>query len=167
MSGPGMRQVGQQGSSAVWRPRTKSERRQQLRESDVGGHPPVELSKFGSRRAGSKRSTMEGTTLATHYERLSTLDASFLSFEDRAAHMHVGSVSFLDAAPFQREGGAGLDFDRVERSMVPIISKYPRLRQKVWWPAGGPPVWIDDPKFDPTFHFRRVAVPSPASEREL
>jgi diacylglycerol O-acyltransferase / wax synthase len=109
---------------------------------------------------------MEGTTLAAHYERLSTLDASFLSFEDRAAHMHVGSVSFLDARPFQREGG-GLDFDRIERSMMPIVGKYARLRQKVWWPAGGPAVWIDDPKFDPSFHFRRVAVPSPASEREL
>ena len=109
---------------------------------------------------------MEGTTLATHYERLSSLDASFLSFEDRAAHMHVGSVSFLDATPFQRERG-GLDFDRIERSMMPLLSTHPRLRQKVWWPAGAPPVWIDDPKFDPTFHFRRVAVPSPASEREL
>jgi diacylglycerol O-acyltransferase / wax synthase len=104
--------------------------------------------------------------LATHYERLSTLDASFLLFEDRDAHMHLGSVSFLDAAPFQLQEG-GLNFVLIERCMMQILPRHPRLRQKIWWPAGGPPVWVDDPKFDPSFHFRRVAVPSPGADPEL
>lgn len=104
--------------------------------------------------------------MATHYERLSTLDASFLTFEDRDAHMHVGSVSFFDAAPFQLQDG-GLNFLLIERCAMQILPMHPRLRQKLWWPAGGPPVWIDDPKFDPSFHFRHVALPSPGTEREL
>ncbi len=104
--------------------------------------------------------------MATHYERLSTLDASFLTFEDRDAHMHVGSVSFFDATPFQLQDG-GLNFVLIERCAMQILPMHPRLRQKLWWPAGGPPVWIDDPKFDPSFHFRRVAVPSPGTDLEL
>ena len=103
---------------------------------------------------------------ATHYERLSTLDASFLTFEDRDAHMHVGSVSFFDAAPFQLQNGE-LNFVLVERCAMQILPMHPRLRQKLWWPTGGPPVWIDDPKFDPSFHVRHLALPSPGGEREL
>jgi diacylglycerol O-acyltransferase / wax synthase len=103
---------------------------------------------------------------ATHYERLSTLDASFLTFEDRDAHMHTGSVSFLDATPFQLQDG-GLNFVLIERCAMQILQLYPRLRQKVWWPAGGPPVWIDDATFDPSFHFRHVRLPSPGTAREL
>ena len=101
-----------------------------------------------------------------HYERLSALDASFLTFEERHAHMHVGSVSLLDAVPFQKKGG-GLDFGRIEQVIQQILSKHPRLRQKVWWPAGGPPVWIDDPLFDPSQHFHRVGLPSPGTTEEL
>jgi diacylglycerol O-acyltransferase / wax synthase len=104
--------------------------------------------------------------MTPHYERLSTLDASFLSFEDRAAHMHVGSMNLFDATPFQKEEG-GLDFDRIERCILGNLPKHPRLRQKLWWPMGGPPVWIDDPKFDASFHVRRIALPSPATDGEL
>ncbi len=104
--------------------------------------------------------------MATHYERLSTLDASFLSFEDRAAHMHMGSTSLFDAAPFRQEGG-GLNFELIERCILGHLPRHPRLRQKLWWPVGGPPVWIDDPKFDTSFHVRRVALPSPGTESEL
>ena len=104
--------------------------------------------------------------MSTHYERLSTLDASFLTFEDRDAHMHVGSVAFLDAGPFQLQDG-GLNFVLIERCIMQILHMHPRLRQKLWWPAGGPPVWIDDAKFDASFHLHRVALPSPATDAEL
>jgi diacylglycerol O-acyltransferase / wax synthase len=102
----------------------------------------------------------------THYERLSSLDAGFLSFEDRDAHMHVGSIALLDATPFQTAQGR-LDFSRIEQAIVQILPMHPRLRQKVWRPVGAPPVWIDDAGFDLTYHFRRAALPSPGTEQEL
>ena len=101
-----------------------------------------------------------------HYDRLSALDATFLSIEDRDAHMHVGSVSRLDAKPF-RTGAGGLDFERIEQALTQVIQTYPRLRQKVWWPSGAAPVWVDDPHFDPSFHFRRAALPSPSGDPEF
>lgn len=102
----------------------------------------------------------------THYERLSTLDASFLSLEDRESPMHIGSASLFDATPFRRRDG-GLDFQRIEHLVMQGFARAPRLHQKVWWPVGGPPVWIDDAAFDPSYHFRRAALPTPGGCAEL
>jgi len=98
----------------------------------------------------------------THYDRMSTLDASFLALEDRDAPMHVGSVALFDATPYHRRDGS-LDFERIEQLVMQIFPTNPRLCQKVWWPRGAPPVWIDDEAFDPSYHFHRVAVPMPGT----
>jgi len=103
---------------------------------------------------------------APYYERLSTLDASFLAFEDGSAHMHVGNVSLFDAKPLRSKHG-GLHFASIERAITQIIPRNPRLRQKVWWPAGGPPVWVDDPNFHVGYHIRHAALPSPGSLDQL
>ena len=102
----------------------------------------------------------------THYERLSTLDASFLSLEEQSTPMHVGSVSLFDARPFRLRDGE-LDFQAVQALISQVFERAPRLCQKVWWPAGGPPVWIDDASFDASYHFRRIALPKPGGRAEL
>jgi diacylglycerol O-acyltransferase / wax synthase len=101
-----------------------------------------------------------------HYERMSTLDASFLAVEDRNAPMSVGSVSLFDARPLRLPGG-GLDFSRIERAIQQILPKNRRLRQKVWWPTGGFPVWIDDPDFRLGYHLRHSALPRPGTADQL
>src|SRR5204863_480744 len=70
------------------------------------------------------------------------------------------SVTFLDRAP---------DLDRFRRRMTEAVIGIPRLRQRVVnAPAGlGPPSWADDPDFDLDFHVRHVALPPPATERQL
>ena len=103
---------------------------------------------------------------SAHYDRLSTLDAGFLNIEDNNSPMHVGSIGLVEAEPMTLEDGS-LDFDRIERIISQVIPRNPRLFQKVWWPNGGPPVWIDDENFDLGFHFRRVALPSPGTLDEL
>jgi WS/DGAT/MGAT family acyltransferase len=101
-----------------------------------------------------------------HYERLSALDASFLAVEDENAHMHVGSLSTFDAKPMLRGDGA-LDFERIRRAIECVVYKCPRLHQKVWWPLGAPPVWIDDLDFQLSYHLRHTALPRPGTVRQL
>jgi diacylglycerol O-acyltransferase / wax synthase len=101
-----------------------------------------------------------------HYDRLSSLDASFFALEDKDSPMHVGSITTFEAAPLRTADG-GLDFQRIERALMKIFPEVPRLYQRIWWPAGGPPVWIDDPGFDPSYHFRYTALPSPGTLDQL
>ena len=94
-------------------------------------------------------------------DRLSGLDASFLSFERSGAHMHVGSVLVFDgdAPPY------GDFVERIEQRLHLV----PRYRQKLAWPplVQSRPVWIDDPHFNARYHVRHTALPAPAGEEEL
>jgi diacylglycerol O-acyltransferase / wax synthase len=99
-------------------------------------------------------------------ERLSTLDASFLSLEKPNAHMHFAGLAIFDPST-GREGC--LDFDAVSNLVSSRIHLVPRLRQKLApVPFGaGRPVWVDDTEFDLGFHLRRATVSSPGGPREL
>jgi diacylglycerol O-acyltransferase len=99
-------------------------------------------------------------------ERLSTLDASFLSLEKPNAHMHFAGLSIFD--PSTGRDGC-LDFDEVSNLLASRIHLIPRLRQKLASvPFGlGRPVWVDDPEFDLQFHLRKATVSSPGGPREL
>jgi diacylglycerol O-acyltransferase len=97
-------------------------------------------------------------------ERLSTLDASFLYLERPEMHMHVAGLSVF--AP--REDGP-LTYRDVRRVVEARIHLAPRLRQRVIpVPANlARPLWVDDERFDPEFHLRRAAVPSPGGRPQL
>jgi WS/DGAT/MGAT family acyltransferase len=94
-------------------------------------------------------------------DRLSGLDASFLSLERAGAHMHVGSVLVFEGEPPPYE-----DFVAKLQQRLHLV---PRYRQKLAWPpfGQGRPVWIDDPHFNPGYHVRHTALPAPAGEDEL
>lgn len=98
------------------------------------------------------------------YERLSSLDASFLYLERPAMHMHVAGLSVLEP----RDDGPLL-FDDVRRVLEARIHLAPRLRQRVLHVPGslGRPVWADDEGFDLDFHLRRSALPAPGGHDEL
>src|SRR3954454_10401037 len=94
-------------------------------------------------------------------DRLSGLDASFLSLEKEGAHMHVGSVLVFDGpAPAYEDFLAHL-----ERRLHLV----PRYRQKLAFPpfGQGRPVWVDDPHFNLAYHVRHTALPAPCGEAEL
>ncbi|HEX7168522.1 MAG TPA: wax ester/triacylglycerol synthase family O-acyltransferase [Acidimicrobiales bacterium] len=70
------------------------------------------------------------------------------------------NVTFLDASP---------SFDGFRQRIERAVAEIPRLRQRVA-PAPArlaPPEWVDDPSFDLDFHVRHIALPAPASDREL
>jgi diacylglycerol O-acyltransferase / wax synthase len=96
-----------------------------------------------------------------HMDRLSSVDASFLTQETSASHMHVGALLIFEGPPPGYE-------DLVEhvRSRLHLV---PRFRQKLAIPPIelGRPFWIDDPSFNLEYHVRHSALPSPGSEEQL
>ena len=94
-------------------------------------------------------------------DRLSGLDASFLSLERNGAHMHVGSVLVFE--------GEAPPYDELVERIEQRLHLVPRYRQKLAWPplVQSRPAWIDDPHFNAGYHVRHTALPAPAGEDEL
>jgi WS/DGAT/MGAT family acyltransferase len=102
---------------------------------------------------------MEPST--NHLDRLTAIDASFLSNESESTHMHIGAVLIFEGPPPKYD-----DFvDHVE-SRLPYV---PRYRQKLVYPPldAGRPLWADDPAFNLSFHMRHIALPPPGGDNEL
>src|SRR5918996_2823258 len=99
-------------------------------------------------------------------ERLSGMDASFLYLETPGVHMHVGGLAILD--PSTRPDGR-LRFRDLQDLVAERIHLVPRFRQRVQSPPIplGKPAWMDDERFDLSFHLRRAALPPPGGRREL
>jgi diacylglycerol O-acyltransferase len=96
-------------------------------------------------------------------DRLSPLDVSFLYLEERTTPMHVGSVMVF------RPDEGGLDYPRLVRHVEARIALVPRYRQRVRFVPGriANPVWVDDERFDISYHVRRSALPRPGSQTQL
>ena len=96
-------------------------------------------------------------------DRLSPLDSSFLYLEGTTTPMHVGSLTL-----FQEEPGV-IDHDRLVKLIRDRIAYVPRYRQRLREVPGrlANPVWVDDERFDVTYHVRRSALPAPGSLRQL
>ncbi len=95
--------------------------------------------------------------------RLSALDASFLFLEDASTPMHAGGVAVF-APPAE-----GFDHERLVRLIRQRLPYVPRYRQRVRdVPFGvARPVWVDDERFDVTYHVRRSALPKPGTRQQL
>jgi WS/DGAT/MGAT family acyltransferase len=94
-------------------------------------------------------------------DRLTSIDASFLTNETSSSHMHVGAVMIFEGPP-----PAYTDFAGHVRSRLQLV---PRFRQKLAFPPfeTGRPFWVDDPNFNLEYHVRHSALPEPGSEEQL
>jgi WS/DGAT/MGAT family acyltransferase len=94
-------------------------------------------------------------------DRLTAIDASFLTNESSDAHMHVGAVLIFEGPPPAYD-----DFLAHVESRMHLV---PRFRQKLAFPPfeTGRPFWVDDPNFNLSYHVRHSALPSPGSEEQL
>ena len=94
-------------------------------------------------------------------DRLTSIDASFLTNESSNAHMHVGAILIFEGPP-----PAYNDFLDHVRSRLHLV---PRFRQKLAFPPveTGRPFWVDDPNFNLAYHVRHSALPAPGSEEQL
>lgn len=101
------------------------------------------------------------------YERLSSLDASFLALETRSTHMHVASISVFDGEGLKTEAG-GVDIARMRAFIDSRLQYVPRYRQRLAWvPLEGHPVWVDDEHFNLEYHVRHESLPAPGTEAQL
>jgi diacylglycerol O-acyltransferase len=103
-----------------------------------------------------------------NYDRLGALDASFLHLERLETPMHVGALSVFDGASFFDETGRFrlADARRLVDSRLHLIPRFRRRLMDV--PLGqGRPIWVDDDRFDISYHVRLTALPNPGSRDQL
>lgn len=96
-------------------------------------------------------------------QRLTTLDTAFLHAEDTDSHtqLGIGGLAILDG-PMPEH--ASLMSTLAERIAVcPRFSQ--RLHRQIFDLSA--PEWVDDDKFDLSYHVRRVAVPGSGSNEDL
>jgi WS/DGAT/MGAT family acyltransferase len=101
------------------------------------------------------------STNGGHLDRLTAVDASFLTNETSASHMHVGAVLIFEGPPPRY-------VDLVEH-VRGRLHQVPRFRQRLVVPPleAGRPLWADDVNFNLTYHIRHTALPEPGGEAEL
>ena len=94
-------------------------------------------------------------------QRMSALDAGFISMEDGIAHMHIAGLCLFE--------GACPTSDELEALLASKLHLIPRYRQRVRSvPLElGRPVWVDDPHFRLGFHVRHTALPAPGDDAQL
>src|SRR5262245_1884623 len=100
-------------------------------------------------------------TQGRHLDRLTAVDASFLTNETSASHMHVGAILIFEGPPPKY-------VDLVEH-VRGKLDKVPRFRQRLVVPPleAGRPLWADDVNFNLTYHIRHTALPEPGGEQQL
>ncbi|HMQ24451.1 MAG TPA: wax ester/triacylglycerol synthase family O-acyltransferase [Acidimicrobiales bacterium] len=98
-------------------------------------------------------------------QRLTGLDAGFLSMETPTSPMHVASLAVFD--PSDVDGGWSIDqVKEVYGRRLHLAAPFRRRLVEV--PFGlHHPLWIEDPDFDLDWHIRHIAVPAPGGPREL
>jgi WS/DGAT/MGAT family acyltransferase len=102
-----------------------------------------------------------------HYDRLTALDAMFLDLEETHVHMHVGAVALFESGPLTDSDGE-LAIDRIRAVVEAALANSPRLRQKLARvPVFGHPVWVDDERFNLSYHLRHTSLPRPGDIRLL
>ncbi|MGA8746850.1 MAG: wax ester/triacylglycerol synthase family O-acyltransferase [Solirubrobacterales bacterium] len=100
-------------------------------------------------------------TNGAQLDRLTAVDASFLTNESATSHMHVGAILIFEGPPPRY-------VDLVEH-VRGRLSQVPRFRQRLVVPPleAGRPLWADDVNFNLTYHIRHTALPAPGGEEEL
>jgi len=102
------------------------------------------------------------------YDRLTSLDTSFLHLERLEYPMHVGAVSVLEGTPFTGPDGR-FRIDEVRDLVLSRLPLMPRFRKRLMGVPydQGRPIWVDDDRFDITYHVRLTALPKPGSWEQL
>jgi WS/DGAT/MGAT family acyltransferase len=102
------------------------------------------------------------------YDRLTSLDATFLHLERLECPMHVGAMSILEGAPFvDADGQFRIQEVRdLVLSRLPLMPRFRRRLMPVPYDQGRP-IWVDDTRFDISYHVRLTALPRPGSWEQL
>jgi len=104
----------------------------------------------------------------SEYDRLTAQDSSFLHLERLETPMHVGGLSVFEGAPFCDDDGRFrlADVRELVESRLHLV---PRFRKRLMHVPGelGRPIWVDDDRFDISYHVRLTALPAPGTRQQL
>lgn len=101
------------------------------------------------------------------YERLSMLDCSFLVFEGPQTYMHIAATTIFEAGPLASADG-GVNLGCIRKYVASRLPSIPRYRQRLaYTPVEGHPVWVDDDRFELSYHVRHASLPRPGTEAQL
>jgi diacylglycerol O-acyltransferase / wax synthase len=100
-------------------------------------------------------------TSGDHLDRLTAVDASFLTNEKSTSHMHVGGILIFEGPPPL--------YDDLLEHIRGRLNQVPRFRQRLVTPPfeAGRPLWADDSNFNLRYHLRHTALPAPGGEAQL
>ncbi len=98
---------------------------------------------------------------AGHLERLTAVNASFLTNEGSSSHMHIGGLLIFEGPPPR--------YVNLVEHVRGRLDQVPRFRQRLVVPPleAGRPLWADDVNFNLSYHIRHTALPDPGGEAEL
>ncbi|WP_280342056.1 wax ester/triacylglycerol synthase domain-containing protein, partial [Nocardia neocaledoniensis] len=100
--------------------------------------------------------------------RLTPQDASFYRLESSSNPIHIGSLAILqNSVPGATD--PVLDYDKLVdlvESRLPLVPRYRRKVREIPLDLGRP-VWVEDSRFDISYHIRRSALPGPGSDEQL
>jgi WS/DGAT/MGAT family acyltransferase len=102
------------------------------------------------------------------YDRLTSIDASFLRLERLETPMHVGALSVFEGAPFFGDDGR-FRLRAVRDLVASRLHLIPRFRKRIQDVPldAGEPIWVDDERFDIGYHVRLTALPAPGARDQL
>jgi WS/DGAT/MGAT family acyltransferase len=82
--------------------------------------------------------------------------------------MHVGAMSILEGGPFIDDDGR-FRIEEVRNLVLSRLPLMPRFRRRLMFVPydQGRPIWVDDDRFDITYHVRLTALPRPGSWEQL
>ncbi|MBO0852813.1 MAG: wax ester/triacylglycerol synthase family O-acyltransferase [Nocardia sp.] len=114
--------------------------------------------------------------------RLSPRDAEFFRLESSSNPVHIGSLAIVRATPPEESpapaapetapadaAAPGLDYQRLlglVDSRLPLVPRYRRKVREIPLRVGRP-IWVEDSRFDLTYHVRRSALPAPGTADQL
>jgi diacylglycerol O-acyltransferase len=96
-------------------------------------------------------------------EQLKPLDAQFIAAEDQDKH---ASFAIASIAVFEGPAPSYQEFRTTLEARLPQVPIY-RCKLRTVPFNLGPPVWVDDPHFDLSYHLRHTALPAPGDDQQL
>ncbi len=96
-------------------------------------------------------------------ERLRPGDRTFFEIESPSTPMHNATLEIFEPP------ADGFSYDQLVALVADRLAFVPRYRQRLEAVAGGlaASVWLDDDRFDLSYHIRQSAVPSPGTMEQL
>ncbi|HEU5302852.1 MAG TPA: wax ester/triacylglycerol synthase family O-acyltransferase [Acidimicrobiia bacterium] len=106
--------------------------------------------------------------MTADYDRLSSIDGSFLRLERPETPMHVGSLAVFESGNLVGSDGR-FRLGEVRDLVSSRLHLIPRFRKRVQAVPldAGEPIWVDDDRFDIGYHVRLTALPRPGTRAQL